>query len=98
MTRKKLYNAIRWILLVPIVCIINVITPFLIANALSNRYLFNSGIHLLLATLLTGITVLISRKIAPRHKDTISKICAIIGFICAGFILYTVALGHAMSI
>lgn len=96
MTRKKLYNAIRWILLVPVVGIINIIIPIMIANAIFDWYTF--GVQLILTTLLAGITGLISRIIAPKHKDTISMICAIIGFICTAFFLYVVALAQGMSV
>ena len=95
---KNTYNVIRWILLVPVVCFVDVVVAVLILSFID--FWGDIDIDLVCVCLTVVITLtsfFISKLIAPKYKKTTGIVCALIGFWCSAIFCYVLALAISMT-
>ena len=95
-THKKLWDTVRWVSLVPVVCATDIIVGLLILS-LMDGWTDIDIVCLCLVVVITGVSFFLSKLIAPKHQTTTGIICALMGFLCSVIFCYLLALAVAMG-
>ena len=96
MKRKNIGDIIRWILLIPVVCVVNVVVALLILS-LMDYWIDIDIVCLCLVVAITVISFFLSKLIAPKYQKTTGIICALMGFLGSAIFCYILSLAMGMG-